>query len=140
MRLLLFATTAAFIAGCGGGAKTYGTEQVSAAFDRHGYRLIGWETRAGSAAAQEGDLLVPAGDRPPFWVAVGTNAGAEEAWPDFERQQNADSFDARRVNVIVGSDGGMSAGEIERVLAALRSLGSQGEIQIATRRSDFDRP
>jgi hypothetical protein len=131
---------AALVAGCGGGGKTYDRQQVSAAFERHGYRLTEWEIPAGSAAAQEGDLLVPIGSRPRFWVAVGTDAGAEEAWPDFEDQQDADSFDARRVNVMVVSDGGMSAGQIERVLAALRSLGSQGEIQIAARRSDFSRP
>ena len=61
-----------------------------------------------------------------FVVVVTTNSDADEAWPDFERMQDADSLHVRRANVAVFADDGVSATDRARVLAALRALPDRG--------------
>ena len=78
-------------------------------------------------------------DRSRFWVVVGTDATTKEAWPDFKEQQDADSFDARRANVMVVSDGGMTADEIEPVVSPLRAQKSRRHSERGAA-LDFDRP
>jgi hypothetical protein len=65
-------------------------------------------------------------DHQKFFVFVGTDAEADEAWPDYERLQDENSFDVRRANVVVIADDGPPSADRERVLAALASLPDRG--------------
>ena len=124
-RLLAVAVTTTAVVGCGGESATYSSEEVVDAFQRHGYTLVARELPEESAAAREGDLLAPH-DGQPFLVIVASDAAADEAWPDYESQKTRNSFDARRANVVVTSDGGLDTAQRDRVRAALSSLPARG--------------
>ena len=69
---------------------------------------------------------------PNFVVVVANDAEADQAWSDYERLQDADSFDARRANVVVVSDDGPPAREQKRIVAALAALPDRGSpVEIA---------
>jgi hypothetical protein len=76
-------------------------------------------------------FLVPKSG-PSFIVVVANDAEADRAWSDYERFQDADSFDARRANVVVVSDAGPPAREQRRIVAALAALPDRGSpVEIA---------
>jgi hypothetical protein len=128
-RALLLTTLAIVAAGCGKSA-TYDTDEVVAAFKRHGLTLRNgypFGSTREIVDAHDGDLLIPTPrSRAEFIVLVISNAAADDAWRDYEPQQTPDSFDARRANVMVISDSGLSTSQRRRVLGALSSLASKG--------------
>jgi hypothetical protein len=111
--------------GCGGSSQTYSVEEASAAFARHGYVLVTPQF-AEDSPAREGEAILAPQDDAGFVVVVTTDSEADSVWPDFERMQDDDSFDARRANVAVFSDDGPSAGDRAKVLAALNGLPDRG--------------
>ena len=128
-RVLLLAALAIVAAGCGTSA-TYDIDEVVDAFKRHGFTLrSGYPfgpTRE-TVGAHDGDLLVPTSrSGADFIVLVVSNAAADEAWRSYESQQTPHSFDARRANVVVLSDSGLSTSQRRRLLGALWSLPSKG--------------
>jgi hypothetical protein len=104
--------------------RTYDADDVRAAFRQQGYVLSLVPLPAGSAAAQEGVVLKPAGGAA-FRVYVGTDRGAEEAWPDYVRLK---SSSLRRANVLVTGHGGeLNARNRSIAQAALEALPDRGE-------------
>jgi hypothetical protein len=110
-------------AGCGGDDETYSVEETKAAFARNGIELVAPDSP--ELAAADGRYLAPSSGET-YLVVVTTDAEVDDAWPDFERMQDGDSFDARRANVGVFADDGPSAAHRARVLAALASLPERG--------------
>lgn len=103
-------------------------------FGHHGFTLVPYASRFSNVpegVAIPGSLLVPRSDES-FLVFVAHDSDADAAWPDYERQQDDDSFDARRANVVVISDDGPPAGVRMRILAALADLPGRGSrVEIA---------
>jgi hypothetical protein len=64
----------------------------------------------------------PPRDDPGSFVVVTTDSEADEAWPDYERLEDDDSFVVRRANVALFADDGVSPSDRKRVLAALEAL------------------
>jgi hypothetical protein len=118
-------TLVVLASGCGGDSQTYSVEETKAAFTGQDYVLESayW---FGAAAERDGQAILAPRDGGHFVVVVTTDSDATEAWPDFERMQDADSFDVRRANVAVFADDGVSATDRARVLAALRALPDRG--------------
>lgn len=120
---------------CGGASQTYSSEETKTAFAREGLVLVvPDEARfryVPEGVALPSSLLVPESDES-FLVFVARDSDAEAAWPDYERQQDDDSFDARRANVVVVSDDGPPAPTRKRILAALAALPDRGSpVEIA---------
>jgi hypothetical protein len=116
-------------ASCGGDSQTYSLEETKAAFARHGYVLVHpgpaqFPNVPEGVVIPESYLVPKAGPR--FMVIVGSDAEADAAWRDYDRLQDADSFDACRANIVVVSDDGPPARERRRVLAALATLPDRG--------------
>jgi hypothetical protein len=128
-RVLLLAVLAIVAAGCGTSA-TYDTDEVVDAFKRHGFTLRNgypFDSARETVDAHDGDLLIPTPrSRAEFIVLVLSNAAADDAWRAYEPGQTPDSFDARRANVMVISDTGLSTSQRRRALGALSSLPSHG--------------
>ena len=128
-RVLLLAALAVVAAGCGTNA-TYDTDEVVHVFEQHGFTLRSgypFGSTRETVDAHDGDLLMPTPrSRAEFIVLVSSNAAADDAWQVYESQQTPDSFDARRANVMVISDTGLSMSQRRRVLGALSSLPSHG--------------
>jgi hypothetical protein len=137
--VLVAAAALALLAGCGGERSSYTKGDVQKAFAGQGFEL-GTPEAFNKVTPSSGTLLIPrSGEQ--FMVTVGPNSEADAGWADYERLGAvADSFDARRVNVVVISDGGMTAKQIERVLAALAALPDRGKIDVVSKRTDFERP
>jgi hypothetical protein len=97
-------------------------------FAQQGYELEEpeWYTSADAPKREGQAVLAPRGD-PSFIVVVTTDSEAEEAWPDFERMQDENSFDAWRANVGVFADDRPPRRERLRILAALSELPDRGE-------------
>jgi len=120
------------MAGCGGESRTYSVEETEAAFAAHGFDLEVPSQFVESVDPEGAVMAQPGDDR--FYVVVTTDDEADDVWPDFERMQDANSFDARRANVAVFSDDGMPERDRGRVLAALESLPDRGDaVMIAGR-------
>ena len=128
-RVLVLAALAVVAAGCGTSA-TYDTDEVVHAFKRHGFALRNgypFGSARETVDAHDGDLLIPTRrSGADFIVLVISNAAADDAWRAYESGQTPDSFDARRANVMVISDTGLSTSHRRRVLGALSSLRSHG--------------
>ena len=122
--LVALAAVIVVLASACSSSKTYSAHETTGAFKRHGYTLVEFEFPSGSHG-RRGSVFVPRGGLP-FSVFVGTDADAEQAWPDYEAQQDADRFDARRANVVVISDGGLTAAHRQRIRAALAALPDRG--------------
>jgi hypothetical protein len=139
MKSVLAALAAATVglAGCGT-AETYNADEVRVAFAKAGYTLHEPSTPASVAAAEQfgtrvPTILLPIGGEP-FTVFVGTITDAEEVWFRYQSQQGDGTFDARRANVIVISDSGLTSAQRAQVRAALEALPDRGgPVQIASR-------
>jgi hypothetical protein len=118
-------TLVVLASGCGGDSQTYSVEETKAAFTEQDYVLESayW---FGAVAERDGQAVLSPRGGGRFVVVVTTDSDADGAWPDFERMQDADSFDVRRANVAVFADDGASATDRARVLAALRALPDRG--------------
>lgn len=109
--------------------QTYSVEEAKAAFALHGYVLVDpgssqFPNVPEGVVIPEGYLVPRSG--PSFIVVVASNSEADEAWPDYERLQDDDSFDVRRANVVVISDRAPPSRDQKRVLAALAALPDRG--------------
>lgn len=100
----------------------YSVEETKEAFDRNGYVLV--TPLVPQVPNLPEGVLAPKDQV--FLVFVGTDAEADEAWPDYEGLQDENSFDVRRANVVVIADHGPPSADRERVLAALASLPDRG--------------
>jgi hypothetical protein len=113
------------VSACSGDAQTYSIDETKTAFAQQGYELEepAWYTAvAAKAPKREGQAILAPRDDSSFFVVVATDSEADAAWPDYERQQTEDSFDARRANVGVFADEGVPPGDRGKVLAALEAL------------------
>jgi hypothetical protein len=119
-------TVVVFAPSCGGSSQTYSVEETKAAFARHGYVLVTPHSFGSGSLGREPEAVLAPRNGSSFIVVVTTDSEADEAWPDFERLQDDDSFDARRANVGVFSDDGPSTRDRRRVLAALNALPDRG--------------
>lgn len=124
------------ITGCGS-SRIYSTDDAKRAFSRYGIQLVSARdgplgTRNGAHLAPRGEgLLLPRSDED-FLVLVLSDGEADKAWGAYVAVgPDADSFDARRSNVLVISDDGVRADVHKRILAALASLPDRGE-KVAT--------
>jgi len=116
------------IAGCGGDdvSRTYSVDEVLRAFSVARYPLVEKPPPAGTAAAAEGTYLVPKKSAP-LVVVVGTDQGADEAWPGYiSVGGDEDSLTARRANVVAISDGGLTSRAKARVRSAMNELPDRG--------------
>lgn len=127
--VLAIALFAGATSACGGGAQTYSVEETMGAFARQGYALVRPDSSrfryVPEGVALPSGLLVPKSDES-LLVFVVRDSEADAAWSDYERLQDADSFDARRANVVVLSDDGSPAGVRKRILLALAGLPDRG--------------
>jgi hypothetical protein len=121
---------AGLVTSCGTSA-TYGVDETQDAFEQHGYVLYEGSppTPAGADLnpyrTGNPTILLPRGDAP-FFVFIGAASDTERVWSMYQSQQGAGTFDARRANVLVISDSGLSAADRKRVRAALGSLPDRG--------------
>ena len=138
-RVLVAAAALTLLAGCGE-RSSYTADDVQKAFAGQGFDLV-TPKALDQVLASGGTIFTPRTGES-FMVGVGPNSEVDAGWAaDYERVGgDADSFDARRVNVVVISDGGLTTKQIQRVLAALASLPDRGEIDVASTRTDFERP
>jgi len=121
--VLLAVATVAAVSSCSGDSQTYSVEETKEAFDRHGYVLV---TPSVPQVSNLPEGVLAPKDHQVFFVFVGTDAEADEAWPDYERLQDENSFDVRRTNVVIIADDGPPSADREKVLAALASLPDRG--------------
>ena len=127
---LLLAAVVALAPGCGDPARTYSIDEAKQAFADHGFVLVG-QRPPGESVPIEG-LYFSRGTEGEFLLVVPTDAEADDGWRDYDRMQDGDTFDARRANVVVISDSGLTAPGRRRVMAALRSLPDRGsDVDIA---------
>jgi hypothetical protein len=113
---------AVLASGCGGSSQTYSIEEAKAAFGRHGYVLETAQWPTTGSLERDGQAILAPRDDPGFFVVVTTDSEADEAWPDYERLEDDDSFVVRRANVALFADDGVSPSDRKRVLAALEAL------------------
>jgi hypothetical protein len=124
------------ISGCGS-SLTYSTDDANRAFGRHGIQLVSVDD--GLLPPRNGARLVPSGEgllQPrsgeDFLVLVVSDGEANKAWSAYVAVgPAADSFDARRANVLVISDEGVGADARRRILSALAALPDRGD-KVAT--------
>jgi len=127
--VLLAAATVPAVSSCGGESQTYSVEETKKAFERSGYVLV---TPSVPQVPNLPEGVLSPTNHQVFFVFVGTDAEADEAWPDYERLQDENSFDVRRANVMVIADDGPPSADRERVLAAFASLPDRGsQVDIA---------
>jgi hypothetical protein len=133
--LAFLATFVAMLAACGGSSSSYSIEEAQEAFAEHGYVLVDpppdpagfapnpWQTGEPKAFVPEGG--------PAFFVFVGEVEDPEELWAQHDADHGPATFDARRGNVIVVSDGALAASDRDGVLAALEALPGGGDVVVA---------
>jgi predicted NodU family carbamoyl transferase len=113
---------------CGGkdkSAATYTANEVVAAFADNGFTLA----KVKDSSPQAGKQTVLAPNRTEqFAVLVATNAAAADTWHQYELQgPDADSLDLKRANVLVLSDGGLTASQRRAVQKAVAALPDRGD-------------
>lgn len=100
--------------GSGGSSQTYSIDEVREAFAGQRIALSEAPTRQHLRPCTGGcflpaqmvtDLPATRDELVPLTVVVASDSEADDAWPDYVAQQDAVSFDARRANVVVVSDG-----------------------------------
>ena len=127
LRLSVVAVAAAVaLAGCGGGTDepTYSRAEVEKAFADHGLALR--EAPALQEAGENDTILVPRKPSPLVVIVGKTDEEAEEGFEALVSQQTADTYDARRANVVAFSDDRVSAAVRTRIRAALDALPDRG--------------
>jgi hypothetical protein len=108
------------------GRRTYSPAEVAAAFAAQGLPLTEWKPPTG-VRASEGAVLEPRKPEP-FLVLVVTDREAADAWKGYVLVgPDTDSFDARRANVVLISDGGMSEAAKHAARAAMSELPDRGD-------------
>ena len=141
MKLLLaLALAVAALSSACGASDTYRVGEVQSVFEGQGLDLhegelppspTGTSINEINPWASGNTILVPHGDAPLF-VFVGSATDAEDVWSMYASQQGADTFDARRANVVAVSDGGLTAPDRVRVKAALESLPDKGSAVVVS--------
>jgi len=129
---------ALMVSGCGS-SPTYSTEAAQRAFSRHGLPLVSVtdqmpHTSNGSGLATLRNAAFVTRNGEDFLVLVLSDSHADKAWDAYVAVgPHSDSFDARRANVLVIADNGVSADARKRIVAALASLPDHGD-RVATLR------
>jgi hypothetical protein len=122
-----------------GSSPTYSADAAKRAFSRHGLPLVAVtdqlsQTRNGRALATSADAAFMARSGEDFLVLVLSDGEADKAWSAYVAVgRHSDSFDARRANVLVIADDGVSPDTRKRIVAALASLPDHGD-RVATLR------
>ena len=103
------------------------------ASSRHGIQLVSVDDdllppRNGARLVRSGEGLLEPRSGEDFLVLVVSDGEANKAWNAYVAVgPDADSFDARRGNVLVISDEGVSADARRRILSALAALPDHGD-------------
>ena len=122
--------------GCGS-SPTYSADTAKRAFSRQGLPLVPVtdqmsQTRNGRRLATSGEAAFMTRSGEDFLVLILSDGNADKAWAAYVALgPDSDSFDARRANVLVIADDGVSADARKRIVAALASLPNHGD-RVAT--------
>ena len=123
--LALVAVTAVACGGKKSSQPTYTVDEVVAAFADHGFTLAAVDDQ--TPAAGKETVLAPQ-NAEQFGVAVTTNAAAADTWKQYvSAGPGAGSLYLKRGNVLLVSDGGLTAAQRRAVQAAVAALPDRGE-------------
>jgi hypothetical protein len=127
------------VSGCGS-SPTYSADTIKGAFSHHGLPLVSVtdqipHTSNGSGLATSGKAAFVTRNGEDFLVLVLSDGEADKAWEAYVAVgPDSRSFDARRANVLVIADDGVSAEARKRIVSALSALPDYGD-KVATLRA-----
>ena len=128
MRLACIAAAAVAALGlvrCDNDGVTYSVAEVERAFAAQG--LVLREAPGLQDAGENDRILVPRKPSPLVVIVGKTDEEAEEGFAALVSQQTADTYNARRANVVAFSDDRVSAAFRARVRAAMEALPDRGD-------------
>jgi hypothetical protein len=124
-------TICLLLPGCGS-SRTYNADELKREFDAHGVELVTpadrWLQPRWVDLITNADQVLQPRSREDFLVLVLSEAHAKKAWSALVTLgPDSDSFDARRANVLVIADDGVSPDTRRRILSALGALPDHGD-------------